>query len=64
MSNFAAPTRPIGSSEPYRDAVWVDGYFSEGESRLARYGVRFRGTVRFEPGDKFGILRRKNETEE
>lgn len=48
MSNYAALTRRKGSEDEWKEAVWVDNYFGPG-----RYGVRFRGTIRFLDGEKY-----------
>lgn len=50
MSNFSALTRTKGSSEKFRDAVWIDNYFG-----LRHYGVRFRGTTAVLDGDDYEI---------
>lgn len=50
MSNFSALTRRKGSNDEFRDAVWIDGYFSNGG-----YGVRFRGTVTVLDGNEYEI---------
>lgn len=42
--------RKKGTTEPFKDAVLVTGYFSDG-----RAAVRFRNTITFSPADEYEI---------